>query len=78
MGRSLKQRKLKKVSRFRVRPTTPDPKTVKKTTMKQWEWWLIGGAIVLAALWVIILGLKGGLSPDIQPTATPVATQTGR
>jgi len=74
MGRSLKKRKLKKYKRTKLARGVSVKS--KKTTMKRWEWWLIGGAFVIAIVWLIFLGFKGGLTPTFveDPTPTPVAT----
>lgn len=76
MGRSLKKRKIKKTKRVKVLRPQSDRKK-KKGTMKKWEWWLLGGAFVIAAIWVIILGLKGMTIQGRQTgNATPTAVET--
>ena len=55
MGRSFKQRKLKKVRRFKVKSIKPAESTAKKNkrTMKTWEYFLLGGALLLAIGFIV-------------------------
>ena len=77
MGRSLKQRKLKKVRRVKVHRSKPAEKSSKKA-MKKWEWWLIGFAFVFAFIWLIFLGKSGNITPDIETTPVPTAQTAGQ
>ncbi len=75
MGRSLKKRKLKKTKRVKVARATPAPEKKDKKKMKAWEWWLIGGAILFAFIWLIIIAQKGVLTPDVEEATPTPATQ---
>jgi hypothetical protein len=77
MGRSFRQRKLKKVRRVKVQRISADGKKSKKKTMKQWEWWLIGAAIIFALSWVIFLG-KSNTITNGPSTASPTAAATAK
>ena len=82
MGRSFKQRKLKKTKRVKVRSKVGTSKAIQKkakSKMKTWEYFLFGGALIVAALAVIWLAQTGNITQDIapEPTATAVSeTQT--
>lgn len=79
MGRSFKQRKLKKTRRVKVRSNSSSGKTHVKTKkkMKTWEYVLFGGAAILAVLAVVWLAQTGNITQDAEPSPTPTAeTQT--
>jgi hypothetical protein len=75
MGRSFKQRKLKKTRRVKIQRFSPgDKKSGKKKLMKSWEWWLLGVALVFALGYIIFLGKSGSMNPA--PVTTPTAAVT--
>lgn len=73
MGRPLKQRKLKKVRRVKVKsikPAVSDKKA--KKTMKPWEYALFGAALLIAIGFIIFAARTGSVVPDVELTPTPV------
>lgn len=77
MGRSFKQRKVKKVRRVKVKSLKPDTTAgVKnKKSMKTWEFFLLGGALILAIVFIIFAARTGNVVPNtVEPTPTAVST----
>ncbi|MCD4654485.1 hypothetical protein K8T06_11205 [bacterium] len=75
MGRSFKQRKLKKTRRLKVKSVKPATKTAKdKKKIKTWEYFLWAGAIIIAISFIIFAARTGNITPDIEPTPTVLET----
>ncbi|HPQ40330.1 MAG TPA: hypothetical protein PLV45_08150 [bacterium] len=77
MGRSFKQRKLKKTRRVKVRSATIPSKSTavkEKKKIKTWEYFLWGGAVIAAIIFIIFAARTGNVTPDIAPTPTVVET----
>lgn len=76
MGRSFKQRKIKKIRRVKVKSTKPDTGAVKKDkkSMKSWEFVLLGAALVLAIVFIIFAARTGSVIPDPEASPSPVST----
>ncbi len=76
MGRSFRQRKLKKVRRVKVKSLKPDTTAVvkDKKTMKSWEYFLLAGALLVAIGFIVFAARTGNVVPDTEPTPTAVST----
>jgi hypothetical protein len=76
MGRSFKQRKIKKIRRVKIKGSKPDTgAAVKdKKTMHTWEYFLLGAALILAIVFIIFAARTGSVVPDSESTPTAVAT----
>ena len=78
MGRSFKQRKIKKIRRVKVKSTKPDTGAAKKDkkSMKSWEFVLLGAALVLAVAFIIFAARTGSVVTEPETSPTPVSTVT--
>lgn len=79
MGRSFKQRKLKKTRRVKVRSKTVKSKASRekeKKRIKPWEYVLAAATIVIAIGSIIFFAKTGNVTPDIEPTPTAVESST--
>jgi len=76
MGRSFKQRKLKKVRRTRVKSVKPTIATGKKDkkSMKTWEYFLLGGALLIAVGFIVFAARTGSVVPE-QTDQTPTVVE---
>ncbi|MGB3976760.1 MAG: hypothetical protein WBM27_10195 [bacterium] len=73
MGRPLKQRKLKKVRRVKIKSLKPSaPEKKSKSAMKTWEYVLFGAAVLVAIGFIIFAARTGSVVSDVESTPTPV------
>jgi len=76
MGRSFKQRKLKRTRRLKVKTGKSAIQSVKKNKkkIKKWEYFLWAGAVIIAIGFIIFAARMGDVTPDIEPAPTAAET----